>query len=108
MYDIGNEASPTQLTTSQNNYDPGDYDVLRVSSDASRTITGISGGVTGRRILWVNTGSNDIVFAHQSGSSSADNRIIIYDGASYTLAADEMITTYYDSGSSRWRIGQLV
>ena len=107
LFDVQNEDTPAQFVANQDNYDPGKYDVLRVSSDTSRTITGIQGGRKGRRILWVNVGDQDIVFAHESGSSTAANRITVYNASSYTLATDEMISTYYDSTTSRWRIGQM-
>lgn len=105
LFDVQNEDTPAQFTGDQNNYDPGNYDTLRVSSNASRTVTGIAQGRKGRRILWANVGSNNIVFAHQSGSSTDINRIITSDGASFTLAADELCITYYDSTAQRWRLG---
>lgn len=101
------ENTPAQLTADQNNYDPGDYGSLRMSSDASRTITGISRGVTGRLLTIYNVGSNSIVIAHQSASSSAANRIITATAANVTLGANDSITLYYDSTDARWRVQAL-
>ena len=50
LYDIDNENSPAQITANQNNYIPGNYDVLRLTSSAAYTITGITTGVKGRKL----------------------------------------------------------
>jgi hypothetical protein len=53
--------SPTQITSNQNDYNPGSLSVasvLRLSSDASRNITGILAGASGRILKIVNVGSN--------------------------------------------------
>jgi hypothetical protein len=55
----------------------------------------------------VNVGSNDIVFAHQSLSSSAANRFICKGAADITLAADEEAAMWYDNTTQRWRIRKL-
>ena len=93
-----------EITADQDNYDPGVGIAIRLSSDASRTITGITGGVDGRRLLLINAGSNDIVFANQSASSQEVNRIITGTGGSVTVAADNLIQLWYDSTTQRWRV----
>lgn len=86
LFQILNVNAPAQLTADQNNYDPGDFDLLLLTSDASRTITGISGGVSGRVLYLTNNGSAaNIVLAHQSASSSASNRLALPGGVSHTM-----------------------
>ena len=96
--------SPAEITANQNNYNPGTNGVWRLSSDASRTITGISGPVAGDYLEIINVGSNDIVLANESASSTAGNRIITGLGADLTLNAGEWARLWYDSTSSRWRV----
>lgn len=102
------EDTPAQLTADANNYDPGNHGSLRMSSNASRTITGIDGGVTARLLTILNVGSNNIVIAHQSASSSVENRIITATAANVTLGANDSITLYYDATDERWRVTALV
>jgi hypothetical protein len=99
------ENSPAQLTANQNDYDIGDRVlVLRMSSDASRTITGFQGGKRGRWFLLINVGAQNIVLANQSVSSVAANRILTGTGASLTIAGDNAVQMYYDSTTARWRV----
>jgi hypothetical protein len=96
--------SPAQLTASQNNYNPTGLStatVLRLSTDASRNITGLAGGAAGRIIVITNVGSNDIVLVDSSGSSSAANQFQLDDDI--TLGADQSAVLQYDGTSSRWR-----
>lgn len=111
-YRIGTEAarwaatalSPAQITADQNDYDPGRNGFWRLSSDASRTITGIAGGENGSQLDIVNIGSQDIVLAHQNASSTAANRIISPTGSSITLGASKTAVLRYDATTQRWRI----
>lgn len=96
--------TPAQITGNQNNYAPGEYGVLRLSTDASRTITGIADGVSGRNLWIVNVGSNNLTLSNQSASSSAANRIICAQGADMTLAADDVVHLWYDVTTARWRV----
>lgn len=98
------ENTPPVLTADQNNYDPENYGSLRMSSNASRTITGIDGGVAARGLIILNVGSSNIVLAHQSASSSVENRIISPSAANITLGANDSITLYYDAVDLRWRV----
>lgn len=97
-------SSPTQITANQNNYDIAGNNALRLSTDASRTITGLNGGASGRFLYILNVGSNNIVLANQSASSSAANRMISYTGANLTVATNEIVKLIYDSTTARWRI----
>lgn len=101
--------TPSQITGDQNDYAPSGWqqaDVVRLDTDASRTITGFAAPSTARaasKILF-NVGSNDLVIAHQSGSSNAANRVITTTGADVTLAAGEAALLTYDPTSDRWRL----
>lgn len=99
------DITPSQITADQNDYNPTGLSaaaVLRLSSDASRNITGLQGGSDGR-VLWLyNIGANPIVLIDESGSSSAANRFA-FDG-NLTLAADTGCQIQYDATSSRWRL----
>ena len=96
--------SPSTITSDQNNYDNNGATVLRLSTDASRTITGFTAtNMAGRFMTILNIGSFDIVLANESGSSTAANRIVTGTGADYTIPAGRPMTLYYDLASLRWR-----
>jgi hypothetical protein len=103
------QLTPAQITADRNDYNPGQATYFRLSSDASRTITGWGNSqIDGMFVASiVNVGSNDIVFAHQSLSSSAANRFICKGAADITLAANEEAAMWYDNTTQRWRIRKL-
>lgn len=98
--------SPTQITADQNDYNPSGAGagIWRLNSDATRVITGIAGGVAGRRLTLQNVGSFDIELADQSALSTAANRIITGFQANAVLAPDRSATLWYDDVTSRWRV----
>src|SRR5688572_2182430 len=104
-----NGSTPTQITASQNDYGfsggTAANILQRLSSDASRNITGISGGADGKQYVLANVGSFDIALTNDDASSSAANRIYTGTGATLTLAPNELVEMVYDSVSSRWRCG---
>lgn len=99
--------SPAQITANQNNYSLGTGVFVRLDSDASRDITGFSGGSDGRMVILANVGSNDIVIKYDDSNSTAANRIYTNVGPSgtgdLTLTADDTATFIYDSTTQRWR-----
>ncbi len=97
-------ASPSQITSNQNDYAGATADINRLSSDAARDITGFSGGTDGKTLVLVNVGSNTITLKHQDSGSSAGNRIIVPWAADYILAADGAAVLVYDNTTSRWRV----
>ncbi len=100
--------SPAQITSNQNNYNPTDLDSvthLRANSDASRNVTGLAGGATGRLMLFVNVGSFNIVLTSEDAASTAGNRFLFADG-DRTLTANESVLMRYDGTTSRWRAAQ--
>lgn len=98
--------SPSQITGNQNNYDPAGLagaSTLRLSTDATRTITGLAGGTDGRVLVLENVGSNLLVLAHASGSSTAANRFLLPDSADLTIRPGRAVVLRYDGTASRWR-----
>jgi hypothetical protein len=99
----------TQITGNQNDYTATDGSntcatklALRISSDASRNITGLScSQVEGDIRVVHNVGSNDIVFLDNSVSSTAANRFAL--GSDLTLTSGQSVTFRYDDTSDRWR-----
>lgn len=108
-------STPDQLTADQNDYafaftgttayrtQNDELTLQRLSSDATRTITGIV--AKGHSFVYVlaNVGSNSIALANQSSLSAAANRIITGTSGTVTLAAGELITLIYDATTARWR-----
>lgn len=94
--------TPDQITANQNNYSLPVVEIVRLSTDASRTITGFAGARVGRFVI-VNVGSQNLVIANNSGSSDAQNRVLCHTGADITLNANESVTIFYDYTSTMWR-----
>lgn len=100
--------TPTQITSNQANYAGihGRSLQVRISSDAARTINGITAGVDGELHIVRNVGSYDISFAHLSGSATGAQ---VYCD---TLAATVLETgarglLVYDSTSGVWVLTKL-
>jgi len=103
--------TPAQITSTQNNYDPGDPSYFqRWSTDASRQITGmtfaISTKVSGQVHKIVNVGSEDIVFVNETSGtgSTAANRFKTSDGNNLTITPGQCADAIYDAADSRWRV----
>lgn len=96
--------SPSQITSSQNDYAGATADINRITSDAARDITGIAAGTDGQAILLINVGSFTITLKHQSASSTAANRIIVPWAGDYAIPASGSATLVYDNTTARWRV----
>jgi hypothetical protein len=102
-------SSPAQIVADQNNYAlPASTDVVRLSSDSTRTITGFVAGIDGAVETICNVGGFDIRIAHESLSSTAANRVTSSTGSDVTLAPNDSLSLIYDGTSSRWRTGGVV
>lgn len=93
-------------TSSQNNWAPGLYGKTLVTwhgaSDVA--VTGLAGGVPGQVVVVRNTGTTIATFAHNSGSSSAGNKLLNSATSGATpIAAGGYITYLYDG--TQWQIG---
>lgn len=102
--------SPSALTTNQNNWSPGRGTTIRVTSTGNVTITGVdsTGYPDGAVVTFVNEnadGGGVITFAHESGSSTAANRIrSAWKSDAVAIANGGRVTLELSSAASRWRV----
>ncbi len=97
------DLSPPQITADQNDYNPTGLAtacVLRLSSDATRKLTGLSGGGDGRVVIVGNVGSYAIVLRAENASSAAANRFGFDDDL--ILRPKETAALQYDATLQRW------
>lgn len=97
--------SPSQITGDQNNYSPtglSTASILRLSTDAARTITGLAAQPDGTELRIYNVGSFNLTLANESASSTAANRFAC--GANALIAPGHGSLLWYDITSSRWRL----
>lgn len=102
LYDISNENTPDQIKGDTNNYVPGNFDVLRLNTNAPKTITGFTGGVKGRFLRIFNVGSYEITLSHLSASSAVANQVKSATGFDIILNAGGQIVLYYDITLAKW------
>lgn len=98
--------TPSQITANQNDYNPTSLStshILRLSSDATRIITGLAGGVAGRVVILFNVGSFALHLANDDAGSAAANRIMVGPNT-MAIAPNESVRLWYDGTSSRWRV----
>lgn len=102
---VGNVVdSPAQITGNQNDYALPAADIVRLDSDAARTITGFAAGTSGQAVLLINVGSFSITIKHESASSSAANRVTVPWANDLVIAASGgSALLVYDADDSRWR-----
>ena len=97
-------------TGTQNNLDISEADLVILNNASLLTITGIVAPASpvkpGKRLILVSTGAGQVDLSHQSGSSTAANRMINFaTSASTSLAAGSGAAVYvYDDANSRWRL----
>lgn len=102
----GGKTAPPLITSDQNNYNPtglSDSTMLALSTDATRTITGLAGGQDNREIVIVNVGTNPIVLSHEDAASTAANRFDLPGDADATIQLGTSYSLLYDASISRWR-----
>ncbi|MDR9419462.1 hypothetical protein [Gracilimonas sp.] len=87
-----------------NNYVISNKGVLFIApTGGTVTLTGIKALNSGSYIAICNRGDSSLVLSHQSGSSSAANRIISPTESNITVPVGGGVTLIYDGSSSRWR-----
>ena len=104
--------TPPQITADQNDYRPRFLETaiwLRLSTDASRTITGIhrsleSGLDAFRWLCIANIGNFDIVLSHNDVLSQSRNRFGCPGGVDLTIQTSECVWLWYDNNSANWRV----
>lgn len=102
---LGGVLTPAQITSNQNNYSPAGFTtgatIIRLSTDASRTVTGLAAVADGGVKILQNVGSFDLVLSDADAGSTAANRFSF--GANRTLKAGRSVLLIYDGTASRWR-----
>ncbi len=97
--------TPAQITSNQNDFSTNGYDVLRLSTNASREITGFANPQRGKMLIINNVGSFNIVLKHQNTGSSLNNRMILGNPAvDVTILPNDSVTLLYDNTDLRWRL----
>ena len=94
--------TPAQITANTNDYQLGTLAVQRLSTDASRNITGFVAIPNAVKVI-INAGSNNVVLQNQNASSAAANRLINQAGSDLTLTASQCAIYWYDVTTTRWR-----
>lgn len=101
--------TPAALTSQEDDYQAANglsscanSTILRLSSDANRTVTGLSCGQTDNafRVIY-NVGVNEINLPNENASSTAANRFLF--SADVNLQPASSIAIIYDGASQRWR-----
>jgi hypothetical protein len=98
--ELGGVVTPVTITADQNDYDPGNSSILRVSANAARTITGLAGGFGGRIEILVNVGGFPITLSNGNAGSIAANRFAF--ASDRVLGPSRAIFLIYDVTLNRW------
>lgn len=96
------DVSPAQLVANTNDWAPAGIataSVIRFSTDARRSITGLTGGADGRIVNLANVGTFPAAFKIEDAGSTAANRFAF----AVTLGGGQTMAIQYDATSSRWR-----
>jgi len=97
--------TPAQITSNQNNFPTSGYDVLNLSADATRQITGFANGQRGKMLIVNNVGTVNLEIPNQSTLSTAANRCINGNAAStLTILPNDTAIYLYNSVISRWHL----
>lgn len=97
------EYRPAQYTADQDDIAlPATASVFYFSTDASRNLTGLQGGVAGRMVFIINNGTQPGVLVNDATSTAA-NRFLLASGTNTTLQAGGCAILLYDGAASRWR-----
>ncbi len=103
--------SPTSLPNGNtNNWAPtgiASAIVVRVTADVGAFLTGITALGAGQMVTLMNIGTNDLTITHEDGSSTAEHRFLLPNGATITLRDNGSITFWYDVQSQRYRVFSL-
>ncbi|NUU41371.1 hypothetical protein [Tardiphaga robiniae] len=97
--------SPAQITANTNDYAPTSVALattLRLSTDASRNLTGLVDPRDGAMKMIINVGSNPLVLKNADAGSTAANRFDF--GNDVTLAGKQAALLRYDGTDARWKL----
>ena len=102
---LDGEISPSQITGSQNNYNPSGLataNTMRLTSDGAYNITGLNAQSDGHLLLVVNVGSNTLTLKDEDAASSAANRFALTHD--FALPAAGAAILRYDATATRWHL----
>lgn len=96
------DVTPTALSANTNNWNPGASaaSIIRASSTADYSVTGIKAASDGTLYTIINIGSNKITLKRETTSTAANRLALPSD---VELLPNMAITLRYDGTSSRWR-----
>jgi hypothetical protein len=98
-------ASPAEITDNQDDYTLAAGDILRLTSDAAYSISGIAAGDDAEARLLINVGAHDLTLKHEDAASSAANRLVVPWAGDYVMSAGGgAALVVYDGTSDRWRV----
>jgi hypothetical protein len=99
--------SPASIGANQNNYSPASWstaDIVRLTGSGNYDITGFDAtATTVRKLLWNVDTADTFTLKHESGSSTAANRIVCPYDLDMKLSPDGAIVIHYDATTARWR-----
>lgn len=99
-----NQITPTTLSASVNNYNPGAADIYRLSASVAVNITGWVAWYDGTTKLLVNVGSFAITLRNQNSLSDENNRLITSTAGDLPLFPGGSAVIYWDTTDSRVRV----
>ncbi len=102
---FGNIVTPSfTIVATANDYAPlghAQASVMRLTTDAARSMTGIVGGANGRVLCIINVGTFNLTLSNANALSIAANRFDL--DADFVLPGKSSVMLMYDGVSSRWR-----
>lgn len=104
LYDIANENTPDPVSVNQNNYQIGNYDILRINATTNVSFSGFTGGVKGRFLEILNVGAGKIKYLHNSTNSNPENRLYLPYGMNVDQLYGTRVRFYYDISTQRWTL----
>lgn len=96
----------TTPSADQNDYAPTGIafaNTLGVNASASIKLTGLGGGIDGRRLTLANASTDFLLWIeHENTASTAANRFKLPNGFPWFLMPGDALELLYDGGASRW------
>jgi hypothetical protein len=79
--------------------------ILKFVGSSAQTVTGIVSAAKAQKVILLNINSSGTLqLNHESGSSTAANRLNLPNSSNYVLPYNTGIELIYDTNSSRWRV----
>ena len=92
------------LTGTQNDVGFQSADFIRCDNGSALTVTGLSAGVAGQRLVIAATTANAVTLANEHAGSVAANRLLTFSGSDVELGENEGALLEYDGVTERWRV----